>query len=56
MSIFRTTAFLLISLFFITISAAADNAPPAFKLAETYSDSLDISDYLVSEKFDGVRA
>ncbi len=29
---------------------------PEFKLANTYSDQLNLSEYLVSEKYDGVRA
>ena len=30
--------------------------PPAVLLAENYNSSVDVSQYLISEKYDGVRA
>lgn len=35
---------------------AARDSPPAIVLAEVYRKSIDPSKYLVSEKYDGVRA
>ena len=37
-------------------AVAADIAPPALLLAERYRDNIDVSDYWISEKLDGVRA
>ena len=56
MKTYLATALLLCSLFCFNVSATAEEAAPAFKLAGTYTESLNVSDYLVSEKFDGVRA
>lgn len=37
-------------------SAEPEAAPPPLLLAETYGEQVDVASYLVSEKFDGVRA
>jgi DNA ligase-1 len=38
------------------LAPAQAEAPPAMLLAETYAAGIDVGQYLVSEKFDGVRA
>lgn len=38
------------------VPAAADALPPPLLLAERYRDGIDVSNYWVSEKLDGVRA
>jgi len=43
-----------ISLLLLSLPALAD--PPALLLAKTYTDEINITDYWVSEKLDGVRA
>jgi DNA ligase len=43
-----------LALIFPVIAAAAE--PPAILLAEVYRNQVDVSQYLVSEKLDGVRA
>ena len=43
-----------ISLLLLSFSAVAE--PPALLLAKTYNDDINIADYWVSEKLDGVRA
>ena len=45
---------LVMALALPTITASAE--PPALLLAEVYRNQLDVSQYLVSEKLDGVRA
>lgn len=46
---------LLFSLVFCSPSHAADPIPPALMLATTYEAGIDVSEYWVSEKLDGVR-
>ena len=40
----------------LVLATAVRTAPPQLALAETYEPGVDLADYLVSEKFDGVRA
>ena len=43
-------------LFSWPLPAAAESLPPPLLLAERYRDGIDVSDYWISEKLDGVRA
>ena len=47
---------LLLSLLATTPYAAELRSPPAIVLAEIYRQGIDVTQYLVSEKYDGVRA
>lgn len=51
----RLTVWLL-AVVAVTPSFAGEFAPPPLMLANEYRDSVSLSDYWVSEKFDGVRA
>jgi DNA ligase-1 len=53
-SVLAGRRWLLALLFFALQAIAAD--PPALLLAENYRGGIDLTQYLVSEKFDGVRA
>jgi DNA ligase-1 len=44
-----------ISLFLLLASVTASANPPALQLANVYHDNIDLADYWVSEKYDGVR-
>ncbi len=50
------TLALYLILFFEVGLCAEQNIPPALKLANVYSENIELSDYLISEKLDGVRA
>ncbi len=49
------TAFVAI-LFIFTLTSTAHSEPPALALAGVYEEGVDLQDYWVSEKLDGVRA
>ncbi len=51
----KLTLAFLITLFFTIPQIAVANAPDVL-LAKIYNDDIDVTDYLVSEKYDGVRA
>ncbi len=51
----RLLLMLLGALLSMQVLAAASNAPPAIVLAEVYRQGIDVTQYLVSEKYDGVR-
>ena len=48
--------FIAILLFFSTLNTAVHAAAPAIQLANVYHENIDLKDYWVSEKLDGVRA
>ncbi|MFT5505782.1 MAG: DNA ligase-1 [Gammaproteobacteria bacterium] len=45
----------VISLFLLLVSVTASANPPELQLANVYHESIDLADYWVSEKYDGVR-
>ena len=49
-------ALFLLSLIFITSVSYAKNYSPELSLAKNYKGQVDLSDYWVSEKLDGIRA
>ena len=52
----RALAVLGLALLLPALQPAAADPPPAMLLAEVYGADIDVSQYWVSEKFDGVRA
>jgi len=50
------TTFLPIFLIFLLFSISAKANPPPIQLANIYHSNIDLKKYLVSEKFDGLRA
>ncbi|HBR98330.1 MAG TPA: DNA ligase [Gammaproteobacteria bacterium] len=52
----RILACLALWLVIALISSASAQTSPSFKLATAYRDDIVLSDYLVSEKYDGIRA
>ncbi len=47
---------MFLAVFFVLISPVVEAEPPDLLLAEKYREDIDLSDYWVSEKLDGVRA
>ena len=52
----RLLLLMVVSLLATMPYAAESTSPPAIVLAEIYRQGIDVSQYLVSEKYDGVRA